>query len=96
MRLNEQTELNEEATRRLADHEALRSVQTRLQAEIDRLRSHLLSVEENYTHELVKGQTREAALREALHSAEDKVSDQVRSQYFAVFFPFPLFFCYFT
>ena len=76
--MNEQSELNEEAAKWVSENDALRSVQTRLQAEIDRLRSHLLSVEENHTQELLKGQLREKSLRDALQTAEEKMSDQWR------------------
>jgi thyroid receptor-interacting protein 11 len=76
--LNEQSELNEEAAKWVSENDALKSVQTRLQAEIDRLRSHLLSVEENHTQELLKGQLREKSLRDALQTAEEKMSDQWR------------------
>ena len=76
--LNEQSGWNEEAAKRLSDHEAVKSLQTRLQAEMDRLRSHLLTVEENHTQELLKSQAREKTLRDSLEAAEEKAADQWR------------------
>ena len=48
------------------------------QAEIERLRSHLISVEEGYTQELLRSQSKEQSLREALQAAEDRASEQWR------------------
>ena len=78
MRLNECGELNEELSRWRAENDSLKATQNQLQGEIDRLRSHLLAVEENYTMELLKSQEKEKMLRETLQAAEERMSDQWR------------------
>merc|ERR1712137_1024425 len=78
VRLNECGELNEELSRWRAENDSLKATQNQLQGEIDRLRSHLLAVEENYTMELLKSQEKEKMLRETLQAAEERMSDQWR------------------
>ena len=58
--------------------ETLKSSVSQKTAEIERLRSHLLSVEETYTQELLKSQTNERSLVESLQAAEERVSEQWR------------------
>ena len=78
MRLNEFSDLNEELSRWRAENDSLKTARNQQQGEIDRLRSHLLVVEENYTTELLKSQEKEQMLRETLQAAEEKMSDQWR------------------
>jgi len=49
-----------------------------LRAEISRLTSHLISVEETYTQELLKSQNQEKELKESLEAAEERASEQWR------------------
>ena len=78
MRLNEYVDLNDELSRWRIENDSLKANQSQLQGEIDRLRSHLLAVEENYTTELLKSQEKEKTLVETLQAAEEKMSDQWR------------------
>ena len=68
--------MNEEAQR---ENEALKAAQVRSQAEVDRLRAHLLSTEDSYTQELLKCQQKEKQLRESLVATEDKLAEQWRT-----------------
>ena len=45
----------------------------RVEGEVERLRSHLVSVEESYTGELVAGEEREAGLRRRVAGLEDQI-----------------------
>lgn len=78
VRLNEYVDLNDELSRWRIENDSLKANQSQLQGEIDRLRSHLLAVEENYTTELLKSQEKEKTLVETLQAAEEKMSDQWR------------------
>lgn len=49
-----------------------------MRAEISRLTSHLISVEETYTQELLKSQNQEKELKESLEAAEERASEQWR------------------
>jgi len=78
MRLNEQNELEQETIRLRSETDSFKSTVGQKQAEIERLRSHLLSVEETYTQELLKSQTKERALKESLQAAEERATEQWR------------------
>ena len=78
MRLNEQNELEQETIRLRSETDSFKSTVGQKQAEIERLRSHLLSVEETYTQELLKSQTKERALKESLQTAEERATEQWR------------------
>ena len=45
----------------------------RVEGEVERLRSHLVSVEESYTGELVEAEEREAGLRRRVAGLEDQI-----------------------
>ena len=45
----------------------------RVEGEVERLRTHLMQVEEGYTVELMEGEAREKELRKAVAGLEDKV-----------------------
>ncbi len=77
-RLNEQNDLEQEAARLRVEIETFKSAQLQKQAEIERLRSHHLSVEETYTQELLKSQTKERTLKESLQAAEERATEQWR------------------
>ena len=79
VRLSDYGEINEELSRYRVEYESMKTIQQQLQGEIDRLRSHLLSVEENYTIELLKCAEKEKVLKDTLQAAEEKVSDQWRN-----------------
>lgn len=71
--------MEQEAVQRLrAEIDASKSAHLQKQAEVERLRSHLLSVEETYTQELLKSQTKERTLKESLQAAEERVTEQWR------------------
>lgn len=60
------------------ENDAIKASQAQWQAEMERLRSHLLSVEETYTQELLNSQSKEKTLRDSLQSAEERASEQFR------------------
>lgn len=70
--MTEQSELEREAARSRSEKEG------QWQAEMERLRSHLISVEETYTQELLRCQSKEQSLRELLQAAEDRATEQWR------------------
>jgi hypothetical protein len=76
--LSEQTELEQEVTKMRSENESMKTIQLQWQTEMDRLRSHLLDVEETYTQELLKSQAKEKTLRESLQSAEERANEQWR------------------
>jgi hypothetical protein len=76
--LSEQNELEKEVTRIRSENESMKTTQLQWQTEMDRLRSHLLDVEETYTQELLKSQAKEKALRESLQLAEERANEQWR------------------
>jgi len=76
--LSEQNELEKEVTRIRSENESMKTTQFQWQTEMDRLRSHLLDVEETYTQELLKSQAKEKALRESLQLAEERANEQWR------------------
>ena len=61
-----------------SENESMKTIQLQWQTEMDRLRSHLLDVEETYTQELLKSQAKEKTLRESLQSAEERANEQWR------------------
>ncbi len=76
--MSEQNELEKEVTRIRSENESMKTTQLQWQTEMDRLRSHLLDVEETYTQELLKSQAKEKALRESLQLAEERANEQWR------------------
>lgn len=60
------------------ENEALKANQGQWEAEMERLRSHLLSVEEMYTQELLNCQSKEKVLRDSLQASEERASEQSR------------------
>jgi len=76
--LSEQNELEKEVTRIRSENESMKTTQLQWQTEMDRLRSHLLDVEETYTQELLKSQAKEKALRESLQLAEERANEKWR------------------
>lgn len=48
--------------------------ESRLAGECERLRQHLVTVEESYTAEALKGEEREATLRSTLAKMEEKLN----------------------
>lgn len=76
--MNEQVEVELEASRLRSEFEQLKASHNQKQAELERLRSHLLSVEETYTQELLKSQAKEKVLKETLQQAEERAAEQWR------------------
>ena len=76
--MSEQNELEKEVTRIRSENESMKTTQLQWQTEMDRLRSHLLDVEETYTQELLKSQAKEKALRESLQLAEERANEKWR------------------
>ena len=76
--MSEQNELEQELTRIRSENESMKTTQLQWQTEMDRLRSHLLDVEETYTQELLKSQAKEKVLKESLQSAEERANEQWR------------------
>lgn len=58
----------------------LRERETRLASECERLRQHLINVEEAYTQEIVKGEERETTLKKALSKMEERMATVAASQ----------------
>lgn len=61
-----------------SENESLKATQLQWQTEMERLRGHLLDVEDNYTQELLKSQSKEKALRDSLMAAEERASEHWR------------------
>lgn len=57
----------------------LKNRETRLQSELERLRAHLIQMEDGHTQDSILASQREAALREKLELAEKTASDRLKA-----------------